>query len=219
MADEPMQDIDVRQHVAMAYATPLVLYTWPDSDELNAELKALALKLEAEAQGIQRSNIGGWHSELTFLSRPEPCLARLRERISILTKSLTKAVTAPNAATPQRQLNFRLDGWANVTRHGGYNTVHCHPGAYWSGVYYVSNGEPETDRPQNGKLEFVDPRAGINQVYLKGTIFEGRYIVEPTPGMMAMFPSWLQHFVHPYFGTGERISIAFNVQANEVIVS
>jgi hypothetical protein len=28
---------------------------------------------------------------------------------------------------------------------------------------------------------------------------------------MIVFPSWLQHFVHPYFGGAERISVAFNV--------
>ena len=29
---------------------------------------------------------------------------------------------------------------------------------------------------------------------------------------MLVFPSWHQHMVHPFFGTGERISIAFNIQ-------
>jgi hypothetical protein len=29
---------------------------------------------------------------------------------------------------------------------------------------------------------------------------------------MLMFPSWLQHCVHPYFGDAPRISIAFNVR-------
>jgi hypothetical protein len=28
---------------------------------------------------------------------------------------------------------------------------------------------------------------------------------------MLLFPSWLQHTVHPFAGDGERISIAFNV--------
>ncbi|NJN46627.1 MAG: hypothetical protein HC808_09270 [Candidatus Competibacteraceae bacterium] len=28
---------------------------------------------------------------------------------------------------------------------------------------------------------------------------------------MVVFPGWLQHQVHPYFGPGERITIAFNV--------
>jgi hypothetical protein len=32
---------------------------------------------------------------------------------------------------------------------------------------------------------------------------------------MVVFPSWLKHMVHPYYGSGERISVAFNVFAEE----
>jgi hypothetical protein len=46
---------------------------------------------------------------------------------------------------------------------------------------------------------------------LERGIFEGRYLVEPMPGLMVMFPSWLKHMVHPFQGLGERISISFNV--------
>jgi hypothetical protein len=35
-------------------------------------------------------------------------------------------------------------------------------------------------------------------------------------GMMVLFPSWLYHFVNPFFGDGERISIAFNIQWQEM---
>ena len=35
-------------------------------------------------------------------------------------------------------------------------------------------------------------------------------------GLLLMFPSWLNHFVNPFMGGGERISIAFNLDA-EVI--
>ena len=38
----------------------------------------------------------------------------------------------------------------------------------------------------------------------------GRQILDPQPGTMVALPSWLQHHVHPYFGPGERISVAFN---------
>jgi hypothetical protein len=31
-----------------------------------------------------------------------------------------------------------------------------------------------------------------------------------------VFPSWLNHLVHPFRGGGERISIAFNIQTTEV---
>jgi hypothetical protein len=46
---------------------------------------------------------------------------------------------------------------------------------------------------------------------LERNVFEGRYLVEPMPGLMVMFPSWLKHMVHPFHGSGERISISFNI--------
>ena len=33
----------------------------------------------------------------------------------------------------------------------------------------------------------------------------------PKPGLLFLFPSWLQHQVRPYRGTELRISIAFNL--------
>jgi hypothetical protein len=34
--------------------------------------------------------------------------------------------------------------------------------------------------------------------------------------MMLLFPAWLSHGVLPYYGTGERISIAFNLRINDL---
>jgi hypothetical protein len=33
----------------------------------------------------------------------------------------------------------------------------------------------------------------------------------PVAGMVLVFPNWLFHFVNPFQGIGERISISFNV--------
>ena len=33
---------------------------------------------------------------------------------------------------------------------------------------------------------------------------------------MIVFPAWLNHLVHPFFGDGERISIAFNIVTTEI---
>ena len=69
-------------------------------------------------------------------------------------------------------------------------------------------GKPDSDGSTNGKLELIDPRAGANILPLERGLFEGRYLVEPMPGLMVMFPSWLKHMVHPFQGSGERISIS-----------
>ena len=33
---------------------------------------------------------------------------------------------------------------------------------------------------------------------------------------MVLFPSWLNHLVHPFAGEGERISVAFHIVTTEV---
>ena len=48
-------------------------------------------------------------------------------------------------------------------------------------------------------------------VHLADTLLQSRYLITPIPGLMVLFPSWLNHLVHPFFGAGERISIAFNI--------
>ena len=38
-----------------------------------------------------------------------------------------------------------------------------------------------------------------------------KLVLDPKPGLMVIFPSWLYHYVNPFHGAGERISIAFNI--------
>ena len=46
---------------------------------------------------------------------------------------------------------------------------------------------------------------------LPGSALEGRMVIDPIPGLMVFFPSWLKHQVHPFRGSGERISISYNI--------
>jgi uncharacterized protein (TIGR02466 family) len=96
--------------------------------------------------------------------------------------------------------------WANVLRDGGYNKIHNHAGAVWSGSYYVGVGEPDAEPQYNGWIEFQDPRPA--------NIHGGKERIKPEPGLLLMFPSWLNHYVNPFHGKGERISIAFNLSAH-----
>ena len=90
--------------------------------------------------------------------------------------------------------------------------VHNHPENHLSGVYYVDIGEPDPAHPMSGMFEFHDPRPAAAAMPLPGFDFGSKFLVRPTAGVMLVFPSWHLHMVHPFFGTGERISIAFNIQ-------
>ena len=205
------------QHTANIFGTPLMAHQWPDTEALNTQLRALILTREQNSPGITRSNVAGWHSLPDLFSWEHPAIATLRQYIEQAIIAMTAANTAaPQDGAPSRSFNYRLDGWANISRRGAYNTVHNHPNAIWSGVYYVANGVPDNNGPHNGRLELLDPRVGVNMLHQPGSVFAARYVIEPIPGLMLLFPGWLSHFVHPFAGSGERISIAFNVLLTEI---
>ena len=199
----------VAKHMISAFATPIVNYRWRDTDEFNAALRSLVLELERSEPGVERSNIGGWHSGLDFLDRDDRCVADLRHRLRAFVSDLNAAVFEKDAG--RQPGDFSLQGWANVLRRGGYNGPHSHPNAFWSGVYYVTGNETLDGHPFSGKLELVDPRPGASLSHAEQTRLYGRFLLSPVAGQMILFPSWLQHWVHPYHGDGTRISIAFNV--------
>ena len=209
------EPLDLAGHMAMAFGTPIVAFQWPDSDRLNKELAQIILGKEKENAGVTRSNVNGWHSTVDFFSWQNEGVEQLGKRVEQMLMGVTRAVTLAPDEGNTRSFKYRIDAWANINRHGAYNTVHNHPNCLWSGVYYVAAGSPDKSLPHNGKLELLDPRVGTNAFYTKGTIFEARYIIDPLPGLMVMFPAWLNHFVHPFYGEGDRISIAFNIVTTE----
>ncbi len=215
MSEELVPDFDINKSLNMLFATPLVVHDWPNSDRFNQELADLVLgKEKADEHGYgTRSNAGGWQSPGNLITWKEPCIGIFRRRIEKLVSNLLQEVVRDEG----RNRSFRLliDGWANVNRKGDYNVVHTHPNCMWSGVYYVQQGEPDKSVPYGGLLEILDPREAANYIQVRNNVFDAREFVENVPGRMLLWPSWLKHWVHPYVGSGERISIAFNVNVVE----
>lgn len=205
----------------MLFGTILVAHDWPDSDPLNRELADILLGREKStgaegAGGEQRSNAGGWQSAGNLMGWPEQAVKTLKHRIETLVFNLTdQLIRDEGKGAQQRRFRLLIDAWGNINRNGDYNVVHTHPNCMWSGVYYISRGEPDPSIPQNGLLELLDPREAANYIQIQNTILDGRQFMENRPGRMLLWPSWMKHMVHPFTGGGERISIAFNVNVIE----
>lgn len=202
-------DVEMSHGVTLTFATPLLRRHVPRLEACNAALERIVLDAEGRREGNQFSNAGGWQSPSDLLSWQHPELATLRAEIL---ESVTILCSIPAEGDARRLRGQpKVTAWANVNRDGHYNRVHIHPGHHWSGVYYVTAGEPYPGFPDNGVIEFLDPRAGATAAPIPGFPFGRKVRYEPKPGMMILFPSWLQHAVHPFRGAGARISIAFNV--------
>ena len=193
-------------HLNNLFPTPILTRIWPGHEAVNMGLLRLIHEEMARNEGMKRSNVNGWHSDQDLLNWQAPEIDTLREWMVDGIRGMIKA-TAPHATI---EGEMSLTAWANLHKRGGFNKVHTHPTHAWSGVYYVELGKDDPDMEQSGILELLDPRTGTNMVRLPGTPFVGSQPVTPEAGLMVIFPSWLPHYVTPYFGPGERVSIAFN---------
>jgi len=163
---------------------------------------------ETKLAGLsQHSNIGGWHSKrdldsklgdgsagsnlllLLFASFSEPIMEYIRSNANKF-----------NVAKKESYDWNYAGAWYNVAfaDSGSYNSPHTHPGAQFSGAYYVRTEEAPPQHPFSGKIEFI-----------KDNI---QYLYSPRAGTLFLFPSDLLHWVHPYYGKDLRICLSFNAK-------
>lgn len=208
------------QSVDPLFITPLLRYQVEEWESLNPVLIAESRAWRDQESGIVRSNLKGWHSPPTLFGRQEPGFRRLCHHIMM---AVADATTRFVTAEPEN-LSMNCDGWVNINPKHAFNGPHDHPGCFWSGVYYVntpgSEGIPEQGagpeiRRKDGAIEFLDPRTNVRAVApLKSTIGL-QAVITPRPGLMLLFPSFVQHWVHPNEQDEERISIAFNARIRD----
>jgi len=104
--------------------------------------------------------------------------------------------------------------WLNVNKYKDSNSLHNHPGAVFSGVYYINV-------PKNsGAIVFRNPAIHFLEMYWPNKFVKdfncstsSLWKINPGNNQVVIFPAWLDHFVEPNMNEmEERISIAFNVE-------
>ena len=104
----------------------------------------------------------------------------------------------------------RLDSlWVNLLKPGGHHAGHIHPHSILSGTFYV-------EAPKgSGVIRFEDPRlpqmmaAPIRKADAAEDL-RTFVTVDPQPGLLLMWESWLRHEVLPGQAKADRLSISFN---------
>lgn len=105
---------------------------------------------------------------------------------------------------------LRLDSlWINILKPGGGHSGHIHPHSVLSGTIYVSTP------PGASALKLEDPRLAMMMAapLRDADAPEERQpfvYVQPQPGTILMWESWLRHEVPANAAKQERISVSFN---------
>ncbi len=204
----PAEDIKIE----MTFAVPLLARRIHGSEEVNAGLRRIILEKEKAEPGTTKSNFGGWHSTGNLLTWEGEEIAALRGWIGEAVEYMCRLPRRGKPDSKPAAPTYTATAWANVNREGNYNNLHNHPRQHWACVYYVCLGEETPGFKNNGRLELRDPRPGARFYNPPGFRFGVSRIIDPEPGLMLMFPAWVEHWVHPFHGTGERISIATNIK-------
>jgi uncharacterized protein (TIGR02466 family) len=188
------------------FYTPLLRFRLPDHEALDAALLVEGERLRGASEGVSKSNRGGWHSEGNLFDDLAEPIQTLR-RAALL--SVMEATRSVSSKVDPASLETKIFAWMNMSPTGGFNAPHTHPGAHWSGVYYVR--QPKVDSGNSGMIEFIDPRSDLpGWRILQAKAFRSKRKVRPEAGEIVLFPSYLMHWVYPNETGGERVTVAFN---------
>lgn len=172
--------------------------------ELARSIRALARDDVAGRRWSNENRYSGYtsYASLNDLPKRDPAFADLAKLL------------ARHAQAFARELAWdvkpRLDSlWVNLLKSSGHHSGHIHPHSILSGTLYVE--VPSA----SGAIRFEDPRLPLMMAAPTRTKDAPEQLrpfvtVQPRPGLLLLWESWLRHEVLPGTGRGERLSISFN---------
>ncbi|MDP3736859.1 MAG: putative 2OG-Fe(II) oxygenase, partial [Hyphomonadaceae bacterium] len=92
--------------------------------------------------------------------------------------------------------------WSVKLRAGGFHIDHVHPQGWLSSACYIETVEP---RGKEGWIKFGQP--GVKTT----PPLEPEHFVEPKPGLLVLFPSYMWHGTVPFTGDKPRLTFAFDL--------
>ena len=180
---------------------PTILYEAEADSSLLGELahsiRTLAQDDSAGRRWSKEHGYAGYtsYASLNDLPNRDPAFADLAKVLARHARSFAKE--AGWQAKP------KLDSlWVNILKSGGHHSGHIHPHSILSGTLYVEVPDG------SGAIRFEDPRLPL---MMAAPTRDGTFVtVEPRPGLLLLWESWLRHEVLPGTGRGERLSVSFN---------
>jgi len=176
-------------------------------DALRIATRALA---QTDATGQAWSHDAGYagytsYDSIADLPERDPAFAALIERLK------------PHLSEFAALLDFDLRGhtpvidsiWVNVLEPGGSHTGHIHTNSVISGTVYVDVPDGASairfEDPRLDKMMAAPPRKTRASVHNKPFVS-----IQPSPGTVLLWESWLRHEVPVNRAGSDRISISFN---------
>jgi tetratricopeptide (TPR) repeat protein len=180
-----------------------------DMAVFNIELNAYLDRLHPQTREyISQSLRGGTQTPAQLFGAGHELVQKLQTRIS---ETVTRYIAglkedANHPFLSRRARDFRYIGsWSSRLRDCGFHINHIHTG-WISSCYYVAVPEAAKDETaRQGWIKFGEPSFAVK---LNNPI---RRAVQPVPGRLVLFPSYMWHGTIPFHDAQPRTTVAFDV--------
>ena len=191
------------------FPTPIYRNIIDNTDAVQAELYQIYDKLSFEKVDMWDVRTASFtkHISQNILGKHKPKLFLIEAYKNI--QQYIKDISVPQHIIDTTELIIE-ESWIAKMEKGEFHWQHSHAFYDISGVYYMkTNGNDNAIRFHTPTKNHLSSRImyGLNmQVH-----------ITPEPGMLILFPSWLEHSVPTNQSDEERVSLAFNISMRNKI--
>ena len=179
-------------------------------EDFNAELNAWLDRVHPKTREyLNQSLRGGTQTPDQIFGRGHELVEKIRGRID---EAVARYIAGlkddeKHPFLSRRARDFRYSGsWSSRLRDCGFHVNHIHPQGWISSCYYVAVPKAvEDENERQGWIKFGEPAL---EVALKDPI---RRAIQPRPGRLVLFPSYMWHGTVPFRDAQARTTIAFDV--------
>jgi tetratricopeptide (TPR) repeat protein len=179
-----------------------------DIETFNAELSGALTELHpATREYLGQSLRGGTQTSNDLFSARHRLVDQLRGRIEDAINHYIAQIGAgpDHPFVARRARGYAFSGsWSSRLKSGGFHINHLHPGGWISSCYYVDvPAVARDDKSRQGWITFGQPSFDVG--------LEPQRAIQPVPGRLVLFPSYMWHGTIPFHDQGARTTIAFDV--------
>ena len=183
---------------------------WGSMGELNNALIEILEKRHAFSQRpLDQTIQNGTQTSRTLLGDSDPSIQSILQAFDEPIRQYRRDLQT-DLNHPMSSRNFGASeftgAWSVRLKRNGFHVNHVHPEGWLSSAYYVQV-PPETQDSivKSGWLKFGEPRYPVPGAHPE-------HYVQPAPGRLVLFPSYMWHGTNPIVRDELRTTIAFDVR-------
>ena len=152
---------------------------------------------------------GGTQTSGALFNQANPLIKTLVARLEVLVARHIEQLPTDNEhpLLSRKRSKFVFNGsWSVRLAEQGYHINHNHRLGWLSSALYLALPPHIGGRDHAGCLQLGQSNLGLGN-----ELDPPERIIMPTPGKLALFPSYLWHGTVPFQSVGERLTVAFDI--------